>query len=154
MLAGCSEGLDCLSCWMMSRSCGWRLRRYIVRDHHLHLQSRPSRKTPILLIAALRRVRYCRIHSLPSLDGPTDSRCSVLLRQIVGYGGLIPSSYDESRFTPAATDVCAYPAQGSAWVAVCPADMRTCREVLASEHMKQFVGIAQASWLNEQHSRK
>lgn len=60
----------------------------------------------------------------------------------MGYGGLSPSSYDESRSTPAATDVCEYPAQGSAWMVVCPADMWTCREVLASEHMKQFVDIA------------
>jgi hypothetical protein len=79
---------------------------------------------------------------LPSLDGPTDSRCCVLLRQIVGYGGLSPSSHDESRSTPADADVCQYPAHGPVWIVVCPGDTRSCREVLDSEHMKQFVGIA------------
>ena len=79
---------------------------------------------------------------MPSLDGPTESRCSVLLRQIVGYGGLSPFSYNKIRSTPAATEVCECPAQGPVWTVVCPADMRACREVLASGHMKQFVGIA------------
>lgn len=60
----------------------------------------------------------------------------------MGYGGLTPSPYDESRSTPAAADVGEYPAQGSVRIVVCPADVRTCREVLASEHMKQFVDIA------------
>jgi hypothetical protein len=66
----------------------------------------------------------------------------------VGYGGLRPSSYDESSTAPTVLELCEYPPQGPVWILVCPADMRICRERLAVGYTKQFVDIPQASSLD------